>query len=122
MEDKRIEQVVNDLYLFYRGIVAKKFTENVPAPHIQSLSKELMKLYRGDYHRLCVAMPPRHAKSSMISLAFPLWLIFHNPNLNILIINNSSELSMKFGLELREMFYETPMPLFKNLINNIVIQ
>lgn len=106
MEDKRIEQVVNDLYLFYRGIVAKKFTENVPAPHIQSLSKELMKLYRGDYHRLCVAMPPRHAKSSMISLAFPLWLIFHNPNLNILIINNSSELSMKFGLELREMFYE----------------
>ncbi|MBP5422940.1 MAG: hypothetical protein J6Y78_10920 [Paludibacteraceae bacterium] len=106
MEDERIEKVVNDLYLFYRGIVAKKFTENVPAPHIQSLSKELMKMYRGDYHRLCVAMPPRHAKSSMISLAFPLWLIFHNPNLNILIINNSSELSMKFGLELREMFYE----------------
>ena len=44
---------------------------------------ERCKLYRGDYHRLCVAMPPRHAKSSMISLAFPLWLIFHNPNLNI---------------------------------------
>lgn len=106
MENEKLEKIVNDLYLFYRGIVAKKFTENVPAPHIKSLSKELMCMYRGDYRRLCVAMPPRHAKSSMISLAFPLWLIFHNPNLNILIINNSSELSMKFGLELREMFYE----------------
>ena len=58
MDDERIEKVVNDLYLFYRGIVAKKFTENVPAPHIKSLSKELMCMYRGDYRRLCVAMPP----------------------------------------------------------------
>lgn len=105
-EKNELADAVNDLYLFYRLIVAKSFTDNVPAPHIKSLSRELMKMYRGDYRRLCVAMPPRHAKSSAITLSYPLWLIFHNPNLNILIINNSSDLSMKFGLELRELFFE----------------
>lgn len=45
---------------------------------------------------------PRHSKSSLITLAFPMWLIFHNPNLNILIITNSGSLSEKFGIQLRE--------------------
>lgn len=102
MDDEQLEIVVNDLYVFYRIIVGSNFAENLPAPHIKSLSKELMKMYRGDYRRLCVAMPPRFSKSSMITLAYPLWLIFHNPNLNILIVNNSHDLSIKFGLELRE--------------------
>lgn len=102
---ENLKKAVNDLYVFYRLIVAKDFAENLSAPHLKDLSKELMRMYRGDYRRLCVALPPRHGKSSMITLSFPLWLIFHNPNLNILVINNSSELSMKFGLELREMFH-----------------
>ena len=58
MVDNNIAEAVNDLYLFYRLIVAKSFTENVPAPHLKDLSKELMRMYRGDFKRLCVAMPP----------------------------------------------------------------
>lgn len=54
------EKVVNDLYLFYRFFVCDKFSENLHAPHIKSLSKELMKMTNGEYKRLCVAMPPRH--------------------------------------------------------------
>ena len=106
MEEKQLKRIVNDLYLFYRVIVGSSFNENLPAPHIKSLSKELMKMYKGEYMRLCVAMPPRFSKSSMITLAYPLWLIFHNPNLNILIVNNSSSLSEKFGIELREFIGE----------------
>jgi len=45
---------------------------------------------------------PRHSKSSLITLAFPMWLIFHNPNLDILVITNSGALSEKFGIQLRE--------------------
>lgn len=250
IDNKKLEKVVNNLYLFYRVIVASNFTENLPAPHIKKLSDELMKMYRGDYHRLCVAMPPRHklvhstpvltidgwkthgelevgdyvyglngkptkiigtsdeslcdrlvtfsngsqilahsdhlwtiqkdnelitiptsklkqndylpkvnydelekqtnlklpnqkifvkniekveggmgkcieitnedgiylvgkelipthnSKSSLITISYPMWLIFHNPNLNILIVNNSSSLSEKFGIELREYIRE----------------
>lgn len=38
----------------------------------------------------------------MITIAYPLWLIFRNPNLHILIVNNSATLSEKFGISLRE--------------------
>lgn len=99
-------KIVNDLYLFYRFFVASKFAENLSAPHIKTLSKELMKMSNGEYKRLCVAMPPRHSKSSLITIAYPMWRLFQNPNLNILIVNNSSSLSEKFGIELREYIRE----------------
>lgn len=49
-------------------------------------------------------IPTHNSKSSMVTLAFPLWLIWHNPDLNILIVNNSVSLSKKFGIKLRELF------------------
>lgn len=56
----KMEKVVNDLYLFYRVFVGSKFNDNLHAPHIKTLSRELMRMYNDEYHRLCVAMPPRH--------------------------------------------------------------
>ena len=109
MDKEKISEIINDLYLFYRVFVGSHFTENLPAPHIKKLSRELMRLYEGSdpsYKRLCVAMPPRHSKSSLITLAFPMWLVFHDPNLNILIITNSGGLSEKFGIQLREYINE----------------
>ena len=100
------KKIVNDLYLFYRVFVGSKFAENLPAPHIKALSKELMRMTNGEYQRLCVAMPPRHSKSSLITISYPMWRIFQNPNMNILIVNNSSSLSEKFGIELREYIRE----------------
>lgn len=103
---KQIKQIINDLYLFYRVFIASKFRENLHAPHIQQLSRHLMKNYLGKEMRICVAMPPRHSKSSMVTLAYPLWLIIHNPNLNILIVNASFSLSERFGIQLREYIRE----------------
>lgn len=96
---------LNDLYLFYQFFVAnEKFgKDRKPAKHIKELTRHLMRLKLGllDKH-LCVSMPPRHSKSSAITIAYPLWLIFQNPDLNILIISNTGTLAEKFGLELRE--------------------
>lgn len=100
--DKK-EKVKNDLYYFYRYFIASNFTDSVPAPHIKKLAGKLMQVYRGKTKsRLAVSMPPRHSKSSMVTLAYPLWLIFQNPDLKILIVNNSSTLSEKFGIQIRE--------------------
>lgn len=102
MNQKQLKTVINNLYYFYRVFIASQFKENLKAPHIHELANQLMAIYRGRYSRLCVSMPPRHSKSSMVTLAYPLWLIFHNPKLNILIVNNTSGLSEKFGIQLRE--------------------
>jgi len=121
MNEKTInnnKDVINDLYLFYRHFITSKFETNTHAPHIDKLSVELMKIKNNFYNRLCVAMPPRHSKSSMITLAYPLWLIFQNPDLNILIINNTGTLSEKFGIKIRESIREIGS-LFNVYLSNI---
>jgi len=91
-----------DLYYFYRDYIASDFRENLKAPHIKDLAAKLTNLRNNTINRLCVAMPPRHSKSSMVTLAFPLWLLSQDKTLNILIVNNSAGLSEKFGIQLRE--------------------
>ena len=94
---------MNDLYLFYRYFITKQYVDSVPAPHIKKLSRYLMNLrINVGKNRLAVSMPPRHSKSSMVTLAFPLWLILQNPDLNIMIITGSAGLKEKFGIQLRE--------------------
>lgn len=98
------EIIINDLYKFYKAFVVSKYEEIVPAPHIKSLSRYLMRMALGEINRLVVNMPPQHSKSSMVSLAYPFWLICRNPNTKILIVNNSDGLSETFGLQLRDLF------------------
>lgn len=93
---------LKNLYEFYKRIIASDYAMKREAPHINELAKKLTKVRDGEIERLCVAMPPRHSKSSMVTLAFPLWLIFQNHNLNILIVNAEAGLSEKFGIRLRE--------------------
>lgn len=95
---------INDLYLFYRYFIASNYKDSVPAPHIHKLANKLMELALNDdgKHRLAVSMPPRHSKSSMVTLAFPLWLLFQDPNVNIMIVTGSPKLAEKFGIQLRE--------------------
>ena len=38
----------------------------------------------------------------MVTLAFPLWLLFQDPNVNIMIVTGSPKLAEKFGIQLRE--------------------
>jgi phage terminase large subunit-like protein len=99
--------VMNDLYKFYNYFVINHFNKKIiPAPHIRKLSRELMKMYRGDYKKLTVSMPPRHSKSSLITLAFPLWLISRDPSLNIMVINSTFTLSESFGIRIRDLFHQ----------------
>ena len=96
---------MNDLYKFYQYYVINTFNKEViPAPHIKKLSRALMRMYRGAYNKMTVSLPPRHSKSSLITLAFPLWLICNDPSLNIMIINSTSTLSKSFGIRIRELF------------------
>lgn len=94
------------LYNFYKRFVANKYPSKREAPHISKLAEKLTDIRKNKINRLCVAMPPRHSKSSMVTLAFPIWLIIQNPNLKILIVNAEASLSENFGIRLRELIKE----------------
>ncbi|MBQ7851301.1 MAG: hypothetical protein IJ342_00245, partial [Muribaculaceae bacterium] len=98
-----IENMTLDLYEFYYNFIALRYKDYVDAPHIKELAGLLMNLYLNDASKhLCVSIPPRHSKSSIMTLAFPLWLIFHDPDMSILIVNAEATLSENFGIRLRE--------------------
>ena len=102
LEEDKLEALRRP-FSFYEEYVAKiDYNDYTEPPHIRELCLKLEALCRGEYNNLCVAMPPRHSKSSMITLAFPMWLIINDPSLNILIVNAESSLSEKFGIELRD--------------------
>lgn len=101
---KRIKIVLSKLYLTYLYFIASGYRNSTKPTHIEKLAEALTKLKKEHGSRLCVAMPPRHSKSSIVTLAYPLWLIWEDPSLDILIVNSSAELSENFGIRLRELF------------------
>ena len=92
-------------YDIYSTLTVK---ESVPAEHIKYISDLLLETILDDDKpdRLTVSQPPRTAKSSLITLSFPFWLIYMNPRLNILIVNYSQGLADDFGMLLRQLFID----------------
>ena len=105
-----IEDDVNDIedltpYDIYSTLTVK---DSIPAKHIHELSEALMDTLLDDdaKDRLCVTQPPRTAKTSLITLSFPFWLILMNPKLDILVVNYNKELANDFGVVLRQLFID----------------
>ena len=73
-------EAIEDLtpYDVYSSLTVK---DSTPAQHVAELSEELMNILLDDEDkdRLCVTQPPRTAKTSLITLSFPFWLILMNP-------------------------------------------
>ena len=103
MKEEKLVKVLGDLFKSYYVFVGSEYGNATKPVHIKCLASELTSITRSG-GRLCVSMPPRHSKSSMVSLAFPLWLVWHNPDLDILIVNAEASLSENFGIRLRELF------------------
>ena len=103
LEHEDLENMLLDLYEFYYNFIAIRYDEYVDANHIREIANKLTQLYLDETDKhLCLSVAPRHSKSSIVTLAFPLWLIFQNPDLNILIVNAEATLSENFGIKLRE--------------------
>lgn len=106
LEEEDLDNILTNLYEFYYNFIAITYKDFVDAEHIEILADKLTEIYLGELNNLCIAMPPRHSKSSIVTLAFPLWLIFNDPDSKILIVNAEASLSENFGIRLREYIKE----------------
>src|SRR4051794_6101183 len=52
--------------------------------HISAIAHKLDKVRLGESKRLIIAMPPRHLKSITVSIAFPAFLLGHDPSMRII--------------------------------------
>jgi len=71
-----------DLYFFAKGILG--FDWLTPGIH-----KPLCRLLQGEKTRICIVLPRGWLKTTICSCAFPLWLAIRNPNIRILLAQNT---------------------------------
>lgn len=65
----------------------------VPNWHIEAMAWQLKRLERREITRSLITLPPRSLKSYLISVAWPAWLLGHDPTKKIIGVTYSGELS-----------------------------
>jgi predicted phage terminase large subunit-like protein len=69
--------------------------------HIEVIANKLEECRRGRIRRLIINVPPRSLKSLAASIAFPAWVLGHNPSAQLLCVSYAQDLSDKFARESR---------------------
>jgi predicted phage terminase large subunit-like protein len=63
------------------------------APYLKLLAKEFALVAERKTRKLAVAVPPRHGKTTMGSIALPAWIVGHDPAARVMIITYGAELA-----------------------------
>src|SRR6516165_4576808 len=63
--------------------------------HIRAMAHVLEQVRRGRIKRLIITIPPRHLKSITTSVAFPAFLLGHDPSDKIVCVSYSADLAIK---------------------------
>ena len=73
----------------------------IPEWHHHAIAYQLDRVVRGDCKRLIINLPPRSLKSITVSVAWPLFLLGHDPNRRIICVSYSQELSRTLANQFR---------------------
>jgi predicted phage terminase large subunit-like protein len=69
--------------------------------HLEVIAHELEQVRRGINRRLIINVPPRSLKSHSASVAFPAWLLGHDPSAQIICASYAQDLSNKLASDCR---------------------
>ncbi len=72
--------------------------------HIKAICDALEKVYTWETKRLIINIPPRSLKTEIVSKAFPVWCLWHEPNLKFMGISYSSSLAEDNTWGARDMY------------------
>ena len=86
----------------------------LPNWHIDAIVHQLMRIHRGQNHRLIVNQPPRSLKSIAVSVAYVAWRLGHDPGARIIVVSYSnefaSELHRQFRMVVDAQWYQQLFP------------
>lgn len=73
----------------------------LPNWHVEAICHQLERVWRGDIRRLIITLPPRNLKSICASVAFPAFVLGHDPTQRIVCLSYSYELAAKHARDSR---------------------
>ena len=82
--------------------------------HLEALAFRLERVFKGACRALMVNMPPRYGKSVFTSVAFPAYILGHDPTRRIIVVSHSMELAVTLSNDFRRIlnsaWYEQMFP------------
>jgi predicted phage terminase large subunit-like protein len=72
--------------------------------HIKEMCDRLEKVYSWEIKRLIINIPPRSMKTEIVSKAFPVWCLWHEPRTKFMLVSYSSELAQKNNWGARDIY------------------
>jgi predicted phage terminase large subunit-like protein len=101
--DRRLAE--SSLYEFFKQAwpVVEPGTEFTPSWHIKTICEHLEAITRGDIKRLLINIPPRHTKSTLVSVTWPMWEWLKVPEEKYLCASYSGVLSIRDNLKARRL-------------------
>ena len=87
--------------------------------HIRYLADILTDLDQANLNKLIINIPPRNLKSTLISVAWPAWLLGKNPQIRIIVASYSQKLSNKFSIDTRAMLEQV---WFREIFPNLILR
>jgi predicted phage terminase large subunit-like protein len=69
--------------------------------HIDAIAWHLAQCLDGRIRRLIITLPPRHLKSICASVAFPAWVLGHDPSRRIICVSYAGDLTAKHARDCR---------------------
>ena len=75
----------------------------LPNWHIDAIAHVLEQVRAGKVTRLIINLPPRHLKSIMVSVAFPAFLLGHEPRRRIIGLSYGTDLASKHASDFRSL-------------------
>jgi predicted phage terminase large subunit-like protein len=74
----------------------------IHAVHLQAIAYALERVAKGECRRLLIAVPPRHFKSYLASVALPAYLLGKNPATRIVCASYGMDLARTFAVQTRD--------------------
>lgn len=71
--------------------------------HLDAIADHLQAVAEGKIKRLLVNMPPRHGKSSLISVLWSVWLLLHDPSCRLLCASYAMNLATRDNVKARRL-------------------
>ena len=95
----------DDLYEFVKQAwhVVEPGVPFVPGWHIELICEHLQAITTGEIRRLLINIPPRHAKSTIVSVMWPTWEWIKRPSEKYLCASYSGTLSIRDNLKARRL-------------------
>lgn len=79
--------------------------------HLSYIRQHLDAITRSDINRLMIFVPPRHGKSEMTTIRYPVWRLARQPDKRVIIGAYNQTLANKFSRKARRVAQEYRLPL-----------